>query len=209
MAPTARLDCSSCVSTAASLPSEAAEGGIDDEGIVSALLEQRRNPRHLQRRRLGAKRGSQLRLHLPIGIVEPRRERRLDGTLLVGHPSFGDADGGRADVPRRVAECLDDGGRLNRVDAVERPQRVEAGARIRRVVGELLQRRDRRRVPALDQQLLRRVAPPAVRMRQASRPAGADARRTARAGSSRRVVSCTIRKMRPLWTGASSLRATI
>ena len=83
--------------------------------------------------------------------------------------------------------------RLDCVDAVERPQRVQPRPPVWRALGLFLQRRNADAIAALDEQLLRRVAPPAVRMREPldelRPPSSADS-----AGFGPRfVVSCTMR----------------
>ena len=72
-----------------------------------------------------------------------------------------------ADVARRIVERFVTMRRLDRVQAVERPERVQPRPPVLGVGRKLHQRRHDRLVAALDEQPLRDVAPPAVRVRQA------------------------------------------
>ena len=100
-----------------------------------------------------------------------------------------------AHVARRVVERLDHRRRVEAVEAVERPQRVQPGARIGAPMSaSFFSAGDDAPVAALDQQLLRRVAPPAVRMDEP--PDQLRRRLGSRAPAVRRAASCRARSAR-------------
>ena len=95
-----------------------------------------------------------------------REHRRLHCLIAFRQPGLRQPHGRRAHVARRVVECGEHELWLQLVHPVERPERVEAGPHVGRTGGQLGQRRNDRDVLALDEEALRCIAAPSVRVRQ-------------------------------------------
>ena len=187
-------DCSSRSSTASSLPRDAAHRRIDGDRIVAVALENARKRRFLRSRRQLAERRRELTPHSPVCIVEQLHARRPesdDSACAAIAPTSRSAD------TRTSLFACDNAGITSfgsiASSAVEHPQRFQACAHVGGAQRQLPQRRHDRLVAALDEQLLRHVAAPAVRMRQQLHELR---RGVARIGSgvvSRLVLSWTMR----------------
>ena len=142
--------------------SNAAERRVHKNGVATTLLEQRRHRLLARTRRQRAKRSRQLPAYRPVHVEDLFQHHGLNRMCRLPQPPFGDAHGRRAHVRGRVFERTRDRGGLDGVHPVERPQRMQPGPPVRRTSGQPHQIRDDGSISPLDQQLLGRVATPAV-----------------------------------------------
>ena len=98
--------------------------------------------------------------------MQPLQHGSAKGMIWPAKPPLREADCRRAHITRHVIQGASHIRRLDGIDPVQRPQRVEAHTPIRCTLRQLRERRNHRPRPAFDEQTLRVVAPPAVRMRE-------------------------------------------
>ena len=146
---------------------QAADGGIDDDRIAAVRREQTHE--HVHAPALGqlAGRRGHLAPHRPhrirVASLMTEAARALVGSF--SHRSDNRTPAARTSADRSASAFSTTAG-VNASVPGQRPQRVELRAPVRRRSRERFERRADRCVTTLDQQALRRVAPPAVRMRQ-------------------------------------------
>ena len=102
----------------------------------------------------------------PVGIIEPFQDRRLHRVTRFPEPSFRDANSRHTDIARGILQCRCDCFRLNGIETVKRPERVKPGSPVGGSGSQFHEIRNDTARPTLDEQPLRRVSPPPVRVRQ-------------------------------------------
>ena len=129
-------------------------------------VEERDNRRIPLTRRQRAEGRRQLAANGPIRIAQVLQYGGVKRMIQPGQPPLRETDRRRAHVARLVIQRPLHVRRLDRIDSVQRPQRVKPHAPVGGGPGQVRKRRNRRPRSSFDDQALRRVAPPAVRMRQ-------------------------------------------
>ena len=145
---------------------ETAQRCIDDHGIGGVSFEHRRGRKFTRSRRQDSQRRGKLLANRPVGIPGQLEHRNRHRVIRRPEPTLGDTDRGRAHVGRHVLERLHTvaGSMASRPSSVHSACSLVRGSAHFQRVSPAPARPDL--AFALDQQPLRHVAPPAVRVRQ-------------------------------------------